>query len=151
MSLQVLITDNSALKALDQFFNRSRDLTTPLAAAASALTDLVGLEFSESKGPFGLAWAPLAPATIKRRRQGSSKPLVDTGALQNSFHPSSTASEAVVSSDRTVDGFNLAEIHNFGTRDGRIPPRVIFPQARLPDEWSNEVGDAVRSYLIGLK
>lgn len=55
-------------------------------------------------------WRPLSPNTIAQRRQGSSAPLQDTGALRRSF--TSRVEGKVV---KTGTNNQVAEYHQFGT------------------------------------
>lgn len=63
---------------------RSRDLRPVLEVAAADTVALIDDAFETSTSPAGELWAPLAESTVRRRRQGSSKPLVDTARLRTS-------------------------------------------------------------------
>lgn len=99
---------------------RVSTLEPVLQVYAQDLKTLVDDSFDQSRAPDGSAWAPLAPATIARRRRGSSKPLVDTGRLRNSI-------SAVALNDALRVGTNViyAGIQQFGGRG--IPGRPFLP------------------------
>lgn len=64
--------------------SRSRDLRPVLEVAAADTVAIIDDAFETSASPSGELWAPLADSTVRRRRQGSAKPLVDTGRLRTS-------------------------------------------------------------------
>ena len=76
-------------------------------------------------------WPPLAESTVKaRKRKGRSgtAPLVDSGTLARSPRVVQVTKNSVtVASDRAENGHSLAAIHQFGTKNGRIPARAFFP------------------------
>ena len=111
---------DEAIARLDEIGQRARDLRPVLAVAAEDLKTLVDDSFEQSRAPDGSPWAPLASSTVARRRQGSSKPLIDTGRLRNSINASSGPSSLKV-------GTNVpyAAYHQFGTED--IPARPFLP------------------------
>ena len=87
--------DDRAVKAwLGALIEKGR--RPPMRAIGHALAENARLRFRESRGPDGQPWAPLSPATIARRRQGSSKPLLDTGRLRNSITYATEGQNAVV-------------------------------------------------------
>src|SRR5574342_1146421 len=62
---------------------RARDLSPVLRGRAEVLrSEIVTNSFGKSMSPQGMPWRPLAASTVARRRRGSSKPLIDTGALR---------------------------------------------------------------------
>jgi phage gpG-like protein len=74
---------DEATKKLADVEKRARDLSPVLRGRAETLRSEILLgSFGASQSPAGDAWQPLAESTVKRRRQGSSKPLIDTGALR---------------------------------------------------------------------
>lgn len=96
-------------------------------AAAAVLTE-VKLGFRDSRDPYGSAWAPL--------KGRSGKPLLDTGALRNSFH-----------SEPTDRGFSIgssvhyATYHQTGTI--RMPARQMLPVNALAPGWSRAIEKSV--------
>jgi len=83
---------------LEAITARIRDLSPVLIAAAQDTKTLISDSFRRSRSPDGAAWTPLAPSTIKRRRQGprtrarKATILVDTGVLKNSIYTTSDKS-----------------------------------------------------------
>lgn len=76
------------------------------------------------------AWAPLKPATLKRKaaKGYGSKPLIAEGVLAQSPRIVTVTDRTVtVGSDRRVGSHSLAAIHQLGSTDGRVPARPFFP------------------------
>lgn len=65
------------------------------------------------------AWHPLSPNTIAQRRGGSSRPLRDTGRLEQSFN-----SELNGNRVRVGTNLQIAPFHHYGTRPYTIRPRA---------------------------
>lgn len=91
----------------------------------------------EEQGP---NWAKLRRSTVsdrvRRGFQGQGPILVRSGSLRNSgkIEVDDKKGEVTFSFSKTVKGsqeYDLATIHHYGTRDGRIPSRKIFQAKRL--------------------
>jgi hypothetical protein len=87
------------------------------------------------QAPGGKKFLPLQPETIKAK--GSSKALIDKGDLIRSINVQPFAGGAayfvgvhkMAGSKNGVPLANIAEVHEFGTRDGRIPERPYLRPA----------------------
>lgn len=80
-------------------------------------------------------WKPLSPFTIMMRRNGSSKPLQDTGILRASFNPKKDSRALTIEGNTVKIGSAVpyASYHEFGT--GPIYP--IFKKALgVKDKWA---------------
>lgn len=99
---------------------RLSDLTPVMRVISEDLKTFIDSRFESSQSPSGAPWQPLKPATIARRRQGSSKPLVDTGRLRNSI-------SARPQKQSLEFGTNVvyAGTHQFG--HGPVPARPFLP------------------------
>lgn len=95
---------------LRQLFGKLKGLRRIHDAIGSALSERVRLGFKTSTGPYG-RWASLSPATIRRRRNKSNQPLLDTGRLRNSI-----THEATPTSVRIGTNVEYAAYHQFGTQ-----------------------------------
>ncbi len=114
---------DKASKRYREMAQRARDLTPAATAAANDIKTLVADSFRRSTDPStGKKWAPLADSTVARRRNGSSKPLLDTGVLSRSI-------AAEPSSDSVIFGTNVpyAGPHQFGSKARKIPQRRFLP------------------------
>ena len=89
----------------------------------------------QQEGPGWKSWS-YAYALYRKRKFGGGKILSATGTLQKSAKFKPTGWDGgEVSMLRRVGNVDLAWVHEFGTADGRIPPRPFFfpaVQAALP-------------------
>ncbi len=123
------------------------DTEKMLKASAAAILSSVQLSFRSSTDPHGAKWPVLSPATIRRRRKGSDKPLLDTGVLLNSYQASAVYPDAAGGAIDVGSNMEYAAIHNFGgmarrNRAIKIPKRQHLPDpANLPDELQDELAE----------
>lgn len=103
------------------------------------------------------AWSPLAESTIAaRKRKGvkDTSPLVEKGTLSRSPRVVEvTGNSVTVGSDRAAGGHSLAAIHQFGTKNGRIPARPFFPIEGngFTAKVAKEITDTFGKWLLGAK
>lgn len=88
-----------------------------------------------SQAPGGKRFKPLAEATLRARRARGftgTKALIVTGDLRNSIKVTKLGKIVFVGILRTVRGrggqelVNIGAVHEFGSRDGRIPARPFL-------------------------
>jgi len=158
--VSVTIDDRRVRDALNDMRSRVRNLRPAMDRIGATLADRVRLGFHDGKDPWGQRWQPLRPATVSRRRQGSDKPLRDTGRLMNSISHRATRHSVTIGTD-----VEYAATHQFGARKGQfgrtrkgspipwgnIPARRFMPiddrGARLPDEWIDDIGMTLRQHI----
>ena len=107
-----------------------------------------------AQAPGGKRFKPLHPSTIKRKK--SSKALIDKGDLIRSINVKKINNGdgyfvGVHRFEKTEDGeslANIAEIHEFGTKDGRIPERPFLRPSF--DKWSKGASDRIFQRVIRL-
>lgn len=131
----------------------------PLSLMGRALVTSTKKRFQLSRGPVAALggtgvghdepWAPLAAATVARRRKQSSKPLVDTGSLMRSITSHATESVLHVGTNHEIAPGVSAAIHQLGGKAGRghsvtIPPR---PFLGIDAEDKHEMEEIAASYL----
>lgn len=109
-------------KALADIAERTRDLTPAMQAGAEAIRKFVDDRFHTSTDPLGRKWAPLKPATIKRRRKGSRKILVNSSALRNSIHADPTPETIRWGTNKVYAG-----VQHFGSEKLNITARGFLP------------------------
>ena len=103
------------------------------------------------------AWPDLAESTVKARKRKGKKgtaPLVDSGALSRSPRVvEATKNSVTVGSDRAAGEHSLAAIHQFGTKNGRIPARPFFPIEGngFTAKVAKEITDTFGKWLLGAK
>ena len=90
--------------------------------------------------PYGVAWPPLAPATL-RQKTGPSM-LIESGSMNAGlgYQVSGDGVEIGVLSD-------IAIFHQEGT--SKMPARKVVPDEGLPPEWEPALTTLVESYLGG--
>jgi len=64
----------------------------------------------------------IRPAPWADKKDGGPSNLTDSTTLSKSFRETATNKKATVSTDRVY-----AAVHQFGSKDGRIPARPFFP------------------------
>lgn len=112
---------------LEDVIGKIRDLkgrmTNALPAMNVAAADTLSFiddRFDSSTDTAGRPWQALAESTVARRRNQSSKPLVDTGRLRSSI-----VSQGKPRSLQFGSNVIYAGTHQFGR--GRIPMRSFLP------------------------
>lgn len=132
--MEIIITDGVSA-ALDQLGTQRKNK----AVAEAVGLAVVALAIRSFNDPSVRAapWSPLKPATIAQKiKEGTSTAILKRHSLLfRSWRViESTANFVRVGSDRAVGGQSLAAIHQWGTRDGRIPARPMLPLTGTPDE-----------------
>lgn len=123
MSFTVDLDGPSFQQAVARIRLVTTDLTELMTVLAGRVVRIVDRKFQKS----GPGWVPLSERTLKQRRAGSSKPLLDTGRLRASAVGRGEGSLYAVDSQSLTVGTNLgyAATHQFGR--GRIPARPYIP------------------------
>lgn len=125
-----------AMRSLDAVLGSLRDPSPALNAIGQEFASKTLLGFRDSRSPWGEAWAPLQPSTLRQRRKKGkgAKPLLDTTQLEGSH-------TYKVSGDTVEIGGNVeyASYQQFGTKRG-IPARPFLPirypdRVDLPADW----------------
>lgn len=112
---------SEALRDLDDVQGRLSDLSPVMRVIAEDLKTFVDDRFDTSTDPKGLPWAPLAASTLARRRNGSAKPLVDTGVLRNSINARPGRRSVQIGTNVPYAG-----PHQFGSAP-KLPRRAFLP------------------------
>jgi len=125
--IKVTIDDEVARALLGSLAQGCVDLARPMDAIGLAFAERARQTFHDETDPWGAPWTPLAPATIKARRdagKGGVSILRDTGRLiQSLTHaPDEQGVDIRVgATDRP------APVHQFGSLSRRIPARPMLP------------------------
>lgn len=135
------------------------DLRVPMEKIGFALSQRAQLSFVDQHDPWGGAWAPLAPATLaKRRDEGRSGASIlrDTSQLMQSLIHAPEGNGVDI---RVGNTNRPATIHQFGGQAGRgrkvtIPARPMLPikaggEVQLPPDWLDEMIEITRGHLEG--
>jgi hypothetical protein len=128
--MEIVIKD-SATAALNLLDARLKNRSAVSEAAGLAVVSLSTRSFNDPSVR-AAPWAPLQPETIARKlEEGTSTAILKRhGLLFRSYRMIEATNDYVrVGSDRATPGglWSLAAIHQFGTKDGRIPARPMMP------------------------
>ncbi len=125
-----LIIKDLATVALDRLQAKLMNTESVSEAAGLAVVSLATRSFNDPSVR-AAPWAPLKESTLLQKiKEGTSTSILKRhGLLWRSYRVIETTNDTVrVGSDRaTPGGLSLASIHQFGTKDGRIPPRPMLP------------------------
>lgn len=102
---------------------RVENLQPILKRQALTLSGLIDESFRKGQSPTGEVWKPLAASTIEKRRQGSSKPLLDTGMLRQSTNARATQAGVLFGTSGAAASYGV--FHVKGTK--HIPRRSYLP------------------------
>lgn len=105
--LNVELDDSRTGAALTELMGRLGYLTTPLLDIAEYLHQSTDDRFRRQVAPDGSPWAPLAPSTLAKKKDG--RILRETGALQDTLRHSVSNNELAFGTDRPYGA-----IHQFG-------------------------------------
>ncbi len=133
MKTTIEIHDEGVDAALARLLAFGQSPRLYLEPIKNLLIDSTRLRFREARSPEGAPWAALSPVTIARRRRGSSRPLLDTGALRNSITGRVTGNELIVGTNK-----RQAPMLHFGARKGQFGRgRYRTKRGSFPIPWGN--------------
>jgi phage gpG-like protein len=165
--IRIEIDDRELLGALTRLIERAEHPDLAMREIGERLTESTQARFAASTAPDGSRWAPNAQATIldhlggrggfskktgKVTARGSAlamnkRPLVASGLLRDSVHWDliDGGRGVEVGTDRFADAWEAgAAVHQFGSRDGRIPAR---PFLGVSGEDRETILDVLEGYL----
>lgn len=134
--MRLIVDENSITPVLDRLEKAIR-VNGPLGESIGNIAVDEVIENFETQGSnIGQKWDPL------KKRQGA--PLRDTGLLMGSIHSEIHGGNIEVIASRTTDSKNgqvdIAWVHNYGSRDGRIPQREFMG---ISDGGKQDIEDLV--------
>jgi phage virion morphogenesis protein len=165
--IRVEIDDRQVIDAINQLKQATSDLTPAMRAIGQDLAENIRLGFRDSTDPWGSPWQPLSPLTVLLRRNGSAKPLMDTGSLRNSINAQADATSVTVGTND-----KRGPVHQYGAtikpkkgkylsfgnanvwamlKQSTIPARPFMPiqgnQANLPPDWQEQIVDTIGDFI----
>lgn len=157
MSASVVVDVSQALKLLDRFEDRVRNLDPFLAIVGDVLTAKIDLNFRDQVDYKGTALQQLSALTIAHRRGRKKEPnqgvevLRDTGRLQSTLVPVVSAGALLISLGGGPANRSAA-VHQFGSAKKNIPRRAVMPidetgNADLSAEELLELSDLAVDYF----
>ncbi len=175
MTDRINITDNSpaVIARLAEIRQHFDDLSPAMLSIGELLTESTKQRFTTGTAPDGSRWAPNAPATVlgalakisgayskrtgKLTKKGSivaagKRPLVDSGLLQDTigYQLIDGGNGVEVGTNRFAGEWEGgAAVHQFGSRDGKIPDRPFLgispdDESDILDILANFGGQALR-------
>lgn len=150
MKIHVDADTAAVQRVLQRLGQRAADMTPAMREIGAGVVAEAQLGFRESRDPYGTPWQRLKASTIKRRRKGSSQPLLNNGILRDSI-------TRLVTGPHSVEiGTNVeyAAIHQFGGMAGRgrkvrIPQRsfIATKERGLPRAYGEIIRDALARHF----
>lgn len=125
MFLTVTVDKRNFDKSMSGILKRSRSSRPAYSQIATRMEAATVRRFNTTSAPNGKSWKPLAESTIRQRREGSAKPLNDTGTLRSSIQSLGMRRRAIAFSS-----LNYARIHNKGGKAGK-GRKVTIPQRQF--------------------
>jgi phage gpG-like protein len=127
----------SGMQRLEENLRKLAEIPSRAAVEASVeITKELKREFASGKDPYGRAWAPLKPSTIKSGRRAP--PLTDTGTLRDGTEAKPLRGAGIA----VTVGAPYGVYHQAGTR--KMAPRKILPELVMPASWNRAIVNAVR-------
>lgn len=142
-SIQINPTDEFPLlvERLTELQERlNGDLTPLMEAIGVVLENNTRQRFADKKSPDGVSWQSLAPATVKRKKNGT-KILVESGDLFRSITNRATNGKVEVGVTKDYGIYHQIGIAN------RLDAR---PFIGISDDDKDEVNNVINDYLTGL-
>jgi phage virion morphogenesis protein len=127
--ISIDIDDHAVIAALERLRGRTGEsgLRPALALIGEHLAETTQQRFASSTAPDGSRWAPNAPSTLARLLKKGRRPLIDSGELAHTIRWQFIDGGVAVGTDRFSGLFDGgAAMHQFGSRDGRIPARPFL-------------------------
>ncbi|MCF6207684.1 MAG: phage virion morphogenesis protein [Sulfurovum sp.] len=143
--INVEIDDARVKKAFRKLIARGKDLSPVTEEIANHLYNLTDEAFEVERAHNGTPWEWLSDATLKRK--GHNKKLYDQGTLQGSLWQKSDRKGAYVGVNATANGYKYSAVHQFGTRDGKIPARPFLPFNESEEVYDDVIEDILE--MIG--
>jgi len=154
----VRVEDEGIQDALARLSRKVGNLEPVFDDLGRAILTRVHQSFETETSPGGLAWTPLAPATIKARAKKNSWPGPilrvrgsRAGGLFGSILSQPEQTRVVIGVEGNAPH---AAIHQFGGMAGRgrkvkIParPYLLDEAGNIPDPWINACLDIIRDYI----
>lgn len=131
--IEVAARSDNTFSAISQFAASLADRRNENRKVAIQFFSFVQRNFAQGGGLVG-GWMPLKPGTLaeKKRKGYSSRPLIRTGNLRQSFLMFSDNDQAGVGAAASF-GVDYAKVHEDGSSDGRVPQRKMLPPTRLAE------------------
>lgn len=129
----------SQIGRLEQSIAKLAEIPRKIAEdVAPTINALIQKQFDEGKDPYGRAWAPLKPSTLRSGR--NPPPLTDTKRMRDGTKV--YVLRANYAGLRIVVGEPYGYFHQVGTKD--MVARRILPDAGIPAAWKQAFDASAR-------
>jgi len=135
---EIDVTD-SAVKATGNLVARLQDLNAPLGETGALLERKAKLRFTKQQDPGGKPWAPLQPATLKRKKTKAI--LRETGSMAASIAFNVSGDEV-----RVKPSVSYSIFHQVGAPGRKLPAR---PFMGFEADDAAQIGQIFRDHLEG--
>ena len=143
---------------LAELAERLEDLRPALLEAAQVIQNSTEEAFESGVSPWGKTWTPLASSTLDAKGASALNPLstgkmlYESGRLRESLYISvgMDARSVEVGVNAHAKGYPYPAVHQFGTRDAKVPARPFLPMdssGELERGVSEEILEAFQEYL----
>ncbi len=146
--IQVVIKDERVKAAFATLIKRGKNMEPLTEEIANHLYNLTDESFEVESSYTGTPWARLAASTVKQK--GNSKMLYREGTLQRSLWQENTHDSAYVGVNATAKGYAYPAVHQYGSKDGKIPARPYLPfdeHGQVYDTVIDDILSMVGDYL----
>lgn len=112
------------------------DIPSRIASeVAEGITEHLREQFDQGVDPYGVAWSPLLPSTL-RRKGGDARILRRADALS-----SETVARPTSGAGIEITSVDYGQFHQSGTKHMTVR-RVLPDEGELPEAWQDLIGDA---------
>ena len=120
MNINIHIDVSKLVATLAEVNDRSKNLEPVMEEISMQMLSQTQMRFRRSQDPDGNAWAALKKSTIRQRRRGSSKPLMNT--TTHIYQKLTKRMSKNFASVGLYDSENakIGAVHNFGTIINRV-------------------------------
>jgi len=154
MKVNIKVTGIEEIEALlEKIAKRGQDFQPALDKAGTFVENIITLSFEDERSPDGEEWSPLADSTlVKKEKAGNSKKLYDEGTLFESIAHEADSNSLTVGVYADSKGYLYPVVHQFGSKDGKIPARPFMPidnDGELYGDVKEELIDLLKDFLAG--
>jgi len=146
--VEIEIRDEQLTALMQDLAGRMTDMTPVFREIGEIALESIQRNFEEERAPDGGRWAPLSPATLRRRRH-SGNILRDTQTLFRSIHPSPGPRSVRVGTNiiyAAAHQFGIGPYSHLATRR-RMPGIPARPFLGLRDDDWPEIRAAVGAWI----
>ena len=141
----IQVADDQVAPYLQRLTRHLEDLTPLMTDLARRLANLTEDAFQDERSPWGVPWAPLDAAYVRRQRHGDAHPILQrSGGLAASVTHGGDRTSAWVGVSKLY-----AAIHQFGGTAGMAPgPAAVPARPYLPLAADGSLAPAAQALVV---